>query len=61
MKRWIEPETPPLSDALIAACGGDTLLASILWRRGYRDPGRAQGFLSPDAYSPAPPEALPDL
>jgi single-stranded-DNA-specific exonuclease len=54
-------DSQTLSDSTLAACGGDPFLAVILAGRGLSDPARIRAFLSPAEYSPAPPEALPDL
>jgi len=61
MKTWLEPPDLPAPEALRAAIGGHPLVAQILARRGFDQSARAQMFLDPQAYSPAPPEALPDL
>jgi len=58
---WIEPTPRSMEQALIDACDGDTFLAQILLQRGFTDPQRVRGFLSPNHYVPAPPEHLPDL
>lgn len=60
-RRWIDPPLITTPDAFLAACGGDGLLASILWRRGYHSPDQVAGFLSAEQYAPAAPESLPDL
>lgn len=63
IRRWFEPT--PVSDkalhALQALVGGDPLVSTVLARRGFTDPDAVRAFLDPDAYTPAPPEDLPDL
>ena len=61
MKAWIEPEPVPVSQELRQAVGGHLLLAETLARRGYGDPHAARAFLDPDAYTPTPAAALPDM
>ncbi len=58
---WAEPQPCDVNDDLLAACRGDAFLAEILVRRGFRNPQQIRAFLSVDAYSPCPPEQLPDL
>lgn len=58
---WLEPTPVTVSDALRAAVGGHPLVAEVLARRGITDAARARAFLDPDAYTPAPAHALPDL
>jgi single-stranded-DNA-specific exonuclease len=58
---WLDPTPGQPNDDILAACDGDSFLATILFRRGFTDPQRIRAFLSPDAYSPCPPEQLPDL
>ncbi len=60
-RSWSEPEPCSPDSSILAACDGDTLLAGILFRRGFRDPEHIRAFLSAEAYSPAPPEQLPGL
>lgn len=60
-RQWIEPEPHSVSEATLAACGGDPFLASILIGRGLVDPNRIRAYLSPAEYAPTPPEQLPDL
>lgn len=60
-RTWLEPEAVSPAESVLAACGDDELLASILSRRGLTDPARIRAFLDPAHYSPAPPEAIPDL
>ncbi len=59
---WIIPApeltaTPALRDAV----GGHPLVADILARRGIATPDEARAFLDPAAYTPTPPDAIPDL
>jgi single-stranded-DNA-specific exonuclease len=58
---WLDPSPGQPGEDIVAACDGDSFLAGILFRRGFTDPQRIRAFLSPDAYSPCPPEQLPDL
>ncbi len=56
----IAPEVtvPP---EIVAACGGDTLVASILYRRGFTTAEQVRGFLDLDAYQPASPDSFADM
>ncbi len=58
---WREPAAVTVSEACLAACGGDALLATILWRRGFRNAQGINAFLFAERYVPSPPEQLPDL
>ncbi len=60
MTRWIEPQPIKIPESLRQLVG-DELVAGLLVRRGITDVERAQKFLDPAAYEPAPPESLPDL
>jgi single-stranded-DNA-specific exonuclease len=60
MANWIQPAPAEPSDALVRVAG-DPLVARILARRGLSAPAAARAFLDPEAYTPAPPSALPDL
>lgn len=61
MRRW-EVAPPVVPDpALLALVGNQPIAAAALIRRGYNDPVRAQAFLDPNAYTPTPAFALPDL
>jgi single-stranded-DNA-specific exonuclease len=60
MADWIQPAPAEPSDALVRVAG-DPLVARILARRGLEAPAAARAFLDPDAYTPTPPSALPDL
>ncbi len=59
--RWIEPQPVTVPDALQEAVGGHPIVARTLARRGVRTVAEARAFLDPDAYTPAPPAALPGL
>ncbi len=60
-KTWVTAEriTPP--QEVLDAAGGDELLASILFRRGYSDAAVIKGFLDPDVYQPASAYELPGM
>lgn len=58
---WLSPPPVTPSPALIAAVGGQPLVATLLAQRGLSTPAEALGFLDPDHYRPAPPADLPDL
>ena len=62
-RHWIEPT--PISDKILhtlqALIGGDPLVSTVLAQRGLTDPYAVRAFLDADAYTPAPPEDLPDL
>ncbi len=60
--QWHEPipsEAP--SPDLLRVVDHHPLLATILHQRGIKTPDAARAFLFPDHYTPAPPDALPDL
>lgn len=57
----LPPESPPIPKDFQRAIGGSPLVARILAQRGYHDPQAARAFMDWRAYTPAPPEALPDL
>ncbi len=62
VRRWLLPEAEPhLPADALEACGSDELIAAILSRRGVQEPRAMRAFLDPDFYTPALPEALPDL
>ena len=58
---WLEPAPVSIPPELAAAVGGHPLVAETLARRGILTPAAAHAFLDPDAYTPAPTEALPGL
>ncbi len=61
-KDWLVlPSDDRTVSSLHAAIGGHPLIARVLAQRGITSPQAARAFLNPDAYRPAPPEALPDL
>lgn len=61
MKPWLDPPACPVPEALAAAVGGHPIVAQTLARRGHSDLRAARAFLDPDAYTPAPPDALPGM
>ena len=68
MVRWLDPQpvdVPAVLRSVVAEVAGlsvgGSLVAELLLRRGIEDPSQVRGFLDPDAYTPAPPQALPDL
>jgi single-stranded-DNA-specific exonuclease len=61
MKTWLDPLPTPIPDDLRAAVGGHPVVAERLARRGITAPDAARRFLSPAAYTPASPDALPDM
>src|SRR5687768_9146130 len=61
MKSWLDPTPITLPDVLRQAVGGHPVVAERLFRHGFTTPEAAQRFLSPAAYTPAPPDALPDM
>jgi single-stranded-DNA-specific exonuclease len=58
---WLEPLPVSVPPDLASTVGGHPLVAETLARRGIATPAAARAFLDPDAYTPAPPEALPGL
>ncbi len=61
MTQWRWPEPVSIPAGLQEAVGGHPLLCELLVRRGVTQPEAARRFLDPDACTPTPPEALPDL
>lgn len=61
MKTWLDPVPVFIPDALRQSVGGHPVVAERLVRRGFDTPASAQRFLAPSAYTPAPPDALPDM
>jgi single-stranded-DNA-specific exonuclease len=68
MVRWLEPQpvdVPAVLCSVVAEVArlsvGGSLVTELLLRRGIEDPAQARGFLDPGAYTPAPPQELPDL
>ncbi len=61
LRDWIEPQPVNVPADFQAAVGGHPLVAEILVRRGIQPYPRAEAFLNPQAYTPTPPAALPDL
>jgi hypothetical protein len=61
-RAWQLPEPEPyIAPDVLDACDSDALIAAILLKRGLRQPNDIRAFLKPDFYTPAAPEALPDL
>jgi len=61
MKRWLDPEPVAVPTALAEFVGGHPLVAETLVRRGMQTLEAARAFLDPDAYTPTPPTAFPNL
>lgn len=61
MTIWNQPPSIDVPPALADAVGGHPLVAQLLARRGIIEPDQARMFLDPEAYTPAPPTALPDV
>ncbi len=60
-KYWLESPETAIPTSLQAGIGGHVLVAQTLVRRGIRDLARAQAFIDPKHYNPAPSIDLPDL
>jgi len=61
MKAWLDPQPITIPDNLYASVGGHRMIAESLVRRGIHSPQAARRFLNPAAYTPAAPDALPDM
>lgn len=61
MKRWIEPKAVEVPPDLADQIGGHPLVTETLVRRGITDINSAKAFLNPKFYTPASPDALPDM
>ncbi len=61
MKRWRDPQPVIVPDPLREFVGGHPLVAETLVRRGITTVEAARAFLDPQAYTPSPPTALPNL
>jgi len=59
--RMAEFDPDSLQPDLLKLVGGFPLLADLLVRRGCATPAAARAFLDMEAYTPAAPEALPDV
>lgn len=59
--RWVEPVPVHVPAELFELVDGPPVLAETLVRRGYGSPERAQAFLDPRCYQPAPAAELPDV
>jgi len=60
-KYWLELPETLIPTSLQAGIGGHVLVAQTLVRRGIHDLARAQAFIDPKHYNPAPSIDLPDL
>lgn len=60
MTHWLVSPQPDIPAELLEFAG-DPFLAQLLAQRGLTTVEQARAFLNPDAYHPAPPEALPDM
>mgnify|MGYP000079456130 CR=1 FL=1 len=61
MKSWLDPAPLALPDDLRQVVAGHQVVAERLFRLGFTTPDATRRFLSPAAYSPASPDALPDM
>lgn len=61
MMKIVMPEQVQLEPSLLELVENNTVLASILWNRGYRTPEEVKPFLDPAFYSPADPCSLPGI
>ena len=61
MSAWIELPQTEIPASFAEFVGGHPLVAQTLFRRGITTPQAARAFIDPNAYTPAPPEDLPDL
>lgn len=61
LRTWIDPPPVDVPADFAAAIGGHPLVARILVQRGIAELEAARAFLDPEAYTPAPPEALPGM
>lgn len=63
--QWQEPQPVSIPAAVRRAVAGngcyEELIAELLVRRGFTDGPAARAFLDPQDYTPAPPQAMPDL
>ena len=60
-KQWLAPPPVDVPESFEHFIGGHPLVGQTLVRRGIEDFPTAQGFLNPERYVAAHPEALPDL
>lgn len=60
-RSWKHPEKVEITETVLDAAGGNSLLASILIRRGLIDPESIRSFLDPDEYTPTRPEEFPGM
>ncbi|MBN2394650.1 MAG: single-stranded-DNA-specific exonuclease RecJ, partial [Anaerolineae bacterium] len=58
---WLDPEPVVVPSSLAEFVGGHPLVAETLVRRGLETVEAARAFLDPDAYTPTPPTAFPNL
>jgi len=61
MREWIDPKPVSVSDDLRQAVGGHQLIAEHLARKGITSGEQAEQFLSPENYTPASANELPDI
>lgn len=61
LRSWIDPPPVDVPADFASAIGGHPLVARILVQRGIAHLAAARAFLDPEAYDPAPPEALPGM
>lgn len=59
--KWVEPQAIEVSAGVLAAVGGQGLLARALARRGITTEAQATAFLDPAHYAFSPPFELPDM
>ncbi|MBS1989988.1 MAG: single-stranded-DNA-specific exonuclease RecJ [Cyanobacteria bacterium SZAS LIN-3] len=60
-KTWIFPDKTAPDPALVEACGGSTLLAGVLMRRGFSTVETVNQFLDESLYVATPPNELPNI
>jgi single-stranded-DNA-specific exonuclease len=61
MAEWIEPYPVSVPEELVAAAGGNPLVAKVLYQRGFTQAEQVQAYLNPDLYQPASAYDLPDM
>ena len=60
-RQWREAAPIDVPGPLADLVGGHVMVAQYLARKGIRTVSGAQGFLSPEQYTPAAPDELPDI
>lgn len=60
-KVWIYPSNEKPDQALLSACGGSSVLAQVLVRRGFNTPEAIAEYLDEKLYKPTPFSELPNL